>query len=463
MYIKHRFVLPFTVLILAWPCATAQVRADVASITDLSSAAGAAWEFKPEGGDWKTIQVPAGGWRAQGYTCDAGTYRTTLTVPAYPKGDHVLLTFDAINFGAKIFAGMDEASLRPVAEHIDGWVPVHADLTSVAVPGEKLLVQVEVAGRKKLMANGKFIVPEGASWYPGLAEGILRGVHLEILRAVGVQNVFVQTALGPDVLNAWVTLVNYTDVPAAVALSPTVESANGAHFDYPKIAEVTYDVPAQSARTVTLGEVPWTAGASSYWWPNVPYRPGFQSQLHRLVLAVKVDGREVQRYTQRFGFRQFRAVGNHYELNGVRCNLRGDNQQEANFGTDAYGTKKGFGPPTAGNPGWPQAVDNLLRLNFNVMRIHQIPATPYMLDVCDEKGLMLVDETPLRGSEGREDFEAGKTNMLNMVRELAYRDRNHPAVVIWSAANEWKEPVREASAAIRTVDPYAGDHRRRRR
>jgi beta-galactosidase/beta-glucuronidase len=129
---------------------------------------------------------------------------------------------------------------------------------------------------------------------------------------------------------------------------------------------------------------------------------------------VTVDGKPVQHFRQRFGFRQFQVVSNYYELNGVHCNLRGDNQQEANFGTDAYGTKKGFGPPTAGNPGWPQAVDNLQRLNFNVMRIHQIPATPYMLDVCDEMGLMLVEESPLRGSEGGEDYADGKTNMLNM-------------------------------------------------
>ena len=457
MLIKHRSVLPLAMLILALLGASTQADvsggAGAASVVDLSSAAGQRWEFKPESGDWKAIEVPAGGWRTQGYNCDEGTYRTTLTLPAYPGGDRVRLAFDAINFGAKILAGKDEASLQPVAEHTDGWVPVNADLTSIAAPGQKLLVQVEVLGRKKLTAaNGKFLVPEGASWFPGLAEGILRGVHLEILPAVRVEDVFVRTTLGPDVLNAQVTLTNDTDAPATVSLASAVESANGARFEYPKIAEATYTLPAKTTRAVDLGDIPWTAGASSYWWPNVPYRPGFQAQLHRLVLAVKVNGREVQRYAQRFGFRQFLAVGNHYELNGVRCNLRGDNQQEANFGTDAYGVKKGFGPPSAGNPGWPQAVDNLLKLNFNVMRIHQIPATPYMLDVCDEKGLMLVDETPLRGSEGREDFEAGKTNMLNMVRELVLRDRNHPAVVIWSAANEWKEPIRETSAVIRTVD-----------
>ena len=136
-------------------------------------------------------------------------------------------------------------------------------------------MQVEVAGRKKLTAaNGKFIVPEGASWYPGLAEGILRGVHLEILPAVRVEDVFVRTTVGPDVLNAQVTLANDTDAPAVVSLAPAVESANGANFEYPKIAEVTCDLPAKTIRTVDLKDVPWAAGTASYWWPNVPYRPG---------------------------------------------------------------------------------------------------------------------------------------------------------------------------------------------
>ena len=77
--------------------------------------------------------------------------------------------------------------------------------------------------------------------------------------------------------------------------------------------------------------------------------------------------------TQRFGFREFTWKGNRYYLNGVTCNLRGDNQQEANFGTDAYGTHPGFGEPTRKCAGWPGAVDNLLRMNFNVLRIHQVP------------------------------------------------------------------------------------------
>lgn len=419
---------------------------------DLSTAAGCEWEFKPEGGDWKTILVPAGGWRAQGYHCDAGTYRAWISIPENVQGRRVRLNFDAINFGTDIFAGTDEASLVRIAHHVDGWLPVTADLTPFAKSGGKVLVQVEVAGRRKFMAHGKYTVPEGATWFPGLAEGIIRGVHLELLPPVRIESVFVLTRLAPDILSAEVLLVNDTDDAVPVTLSSKIQSGGPAGFNYPAIPDLTMTLPARASRVVELPQVPWKLGEKSYWWPNVPYRADYRAQLHDLHFGLLAAGKTVS-FSQRFGFRHFQAVGAHYELNGVHCNLRGDNQQEANFGTDAYGTKKGFGPPTPDNPGWPQAVDNWQRLNFNVMRIHQIPATPYMLDVCDEKGLMIVAESPLRGSEGGENYASGKDNMLNMDRELVLRDRNHPAIVIWSAANEWKDPVRDAMAVIREVDP----------
>jgi hypothetical protein len=420
---------------------------------DQSSASGAAWEFKPEGGEWKPILVPAGGWRAQGYTCDAGTYRTWITVPKNVDGRRVRLAFEAINFGADIFAGKDVAGLVEIAHHVDGWLPVTADLTAFAVPGGKILVQVEVTGRNRFRTNGKYTVPEGATWYPGLEEGIIRGVRLEMVPPVRVEDAFIRTRVAPDTWAAELTLQNDSDESAAVTLISKIAPAGRTKFDYPAIPDSAVTLPAHTGQRVELGEIRWPTGEKSYWWPNVPYRSGYRAQLHRLDVAVEVGGKTVQRFSRRFGFRQFQAVGNHYELNGVRCNLRGDNQQEANFGTDAYGVKKGFGPPRPDNPGWPQTVDNLQRLNFNVLRIHQIPATPYMLDVCDEAGLMLVEESPLRGSEGGEDYASGRTNMLNMDRELVLRDRNHPSVIIWSAANEWSDPIRDASEVIRSMDP----------
>src|SRR3712207_1281703 len=73
---------------------------------------------------------------------------------------------------------------------------------------------------------------------------------------------------------------------------------------------------------------------------------------------------------------------------------------------------------------------------MNTVRIHQIPPSPYMLDVADELGLMIIGETAIRGSQQRQDLVAGRENMLAHARALVERDRNHASVIRWSQANE---------------------------
>ncbi len=427
---------------------------------DLSSAAGVQWTFTPENGAAQPIQVPAAGWKAQGVKAEAGTYRATVPIPASAAGQQVTVHFEAVNFGAEVFAGPDEEHLQKVASHVNGWMPFDADVTAIATPGQNLLLKIEVKGREKFKVNGKYIVPEAATWYAGLAEGILRGIRLEITPRVHIENVFVQTKRVPDTIRTFVTVANDSDKAVEVRLlqsaywaSPNKDPA--APRSSAAIPDLSVKLAPGEHQVLDSGLIPWGGGPQSYWWPNVPYRAGYRTQVQELSLRLE-SGPRVHTVQQKFGFREFKVVGNHYELNGVRCNLRGDNQQEANFGPDAYGIKPGFGPPIAGNPGWPQAVDNLLRLNFNVMRIHQVPATPYMLDICDQKGLMIVDETPLRRSEQGEDWDAGREHATNMVRELARRDRNHPSVVIFSAMNEpfgvKVEMVRELIEAMRKED-----------
>jgi hypothetical protein len=407
---------------------------------DLSSAAGISWRFQPDDGEWHAIQVPAGGWRAQGFTCDAGRYHAEIPIPADATGQVVRVAFDAVNFGAEVFVGSDEAHLTHVASHLNGWMPFTADLTPYVTPGKTIVLHVNVTGRNVYRRDGKYLIPQGATWFAGLAEGILRGITLQILPPIYIDDIFVRTNVAEDSLQSEVTLVNTTSDTTAVQLRGQLTSWNGSVYTYPHLPDVTVTLAPGERRVVALGRIAWGLGPASYWWPNVPYQCGYQSQLHQLSVTAVTDRYSADTATQRFGFRQFEAQGCHYYLNGVRCNLRGDNQQEANFGTDAYGIFPGFGPPTADNPGWPQAVDNLLRVNFNVMRIHQIPATPYMLDVCDELGLMIVDESPVRGSECQEDFVAGRHNMIAADRALVRRDRQHPSIVLWSAGNEtWGE------------------------
>src|SRR5205807_8057566 len=103
----------------------------------------------------------------------------------------------------------------------------------------------------------------------------------------------------------------YVDPPAnppaharPVTRGGRLSSRNRSGWRYPAIPDLRVDVPAHATRTVTLGPLPWRAGPSSYWWPNVPYRHGYRAQLHDLALTL--DGRPAARY--RFGFREFRQV-----------------------------------------------------------------------------------------------------------------------------------------------------------
>ena len=59
-----------------------------------------------------------------------------------------------------------------------------------------------------------------------------------------------------------------------------------------------------------------------------------------------------------------------------------------------------------------------------------------MLDVADERGLMIQDETAIRGSNNRENFLTGRDNMLTHLADLVKRDRNHASVLRWSQSNE---------------------------
>ena len=117
-------------------------------IIDLGSDAGLQWQFQPEGAaDWASIKVPYGGYRTQGFKCDAGTYRVELAIPASAAGNAVQLSFEAINFGCRIHIGESEASLKPILTHIAPWVPVTVDLTPHVQAGKTYVLVVKAMGR----------------------------------------------------------------------------------------------------------------------------------------------------------------------------------------------------------------------------------------------------------------------------------------------------------------------------
>ncbi|GAA4258821.1 RICIN domain-containing protein [Dactylosporangium darangshiense] len=399
------------------------------------------WSFTPQGRAATSIAVPGGGWYKQGFTdVTRAVYSRTVTVPDSGQPQSAWIEFGAVNHEATL-----SVDGRVVATQTTAFTPSKFDITAFAAPGTTHTISVDVKGRGALKnaANGKYLVPTAAEWSEAVPQGIFRSAFLRVYPAVYVSDTFIRTSVANQTLTYDVSVTNTSASARTVTLTGSLSSDNGASFAYPGLPSRTVSVPARTTTKVTVGPVAWNLGTTSYWWPNVPYRSGYRAQLHRLAVHAATDDGRASDALYRFGFRESTQNGEYYYLNGVRVNYRGDNLQGADYDRinnggagDAYDTLPGFLPPSPGNGGWPQAVDNYQRLNYNVVRVHQEPASPYMLDVADEMGLMLVDETAIRGSNGLEDFQAGHDNMVGHARALVLRDRNHPAVTRWSQSNE---------------------------
>ena len=84
------------------------------------------------------------------------------------------------------------------------------------------------------------------------------------------------------------------------------------------------------------------------------------------------------------------------------------------------------------------------RHNINAVRTSHYPPDPRFLDLCDEYGLLVIDECDLEthgfAFAGWRDNPSGdprwRPACLDRVERTVERDKNHPSVIMWSLGNE---------------------------
>jgi len=396
------------------------------------------WTFTPENGITTDIQVPGGGWLKQDFDCEAGTYETIIAIPDSGRPQAVRLELGAVNHIAEYsLCGLDEDVFVKIHEEVTAFTPQVVDLTPHVLPGKTYRLRIFV----RAYQDGHPVAPHWAEWNECIARGIFRDAFIRVYPDVFISDAFVKSSVKDNSLMCEVCVTNASNRDRFVMISGKLKSSGDSSFSYPEIRDMKILVKAGDISTVPVGPLAWQAGRDSYWWPNVPYREGYRTVLHGVEFTLS-DASPVHSTETRFGFRELRQEGPYFELNGERVNFRGDNLQVANYDRidfggkgDAIDTLPGFLSPSTSNPGWPKAVDNFLRLNYNVQREHMGPWSPYMLDVCDEMGLMLIGESACRWNGF--DMEDGRGyHEVKCLRDIVKRDRNHPSIVRWSSKNE---------------------------
>ncbi|MBB5936627.1 glycoside hydrolase family 2 TIM barrel-domain containing protein [Streptomyces zagrosensis] len=169
-----------------------------------------------------------------------------------------------------------------------------------------------------------------------------------------------------------------------------------------------------------------------------------------------------ERVPLRIGFRTVAVEDGLLKVNGRRVLFRGVNRHE-------------FHPETGRTVDRETMRRDLLlmkRHNINAVRTSHYPPHPAFLDLCDEIGLWVIDECDLETHgfhavgwrRNPVDDDRWTPALLDRAARTIERDKNHPAVIMWSLGNECGTGagLSAMAAAIRERDPdrplhYEGD------
>jgi beta-galactosidase len=139
-------------------------------------------------------------------------------------------------------------------------------------------------------------------------------------------------------------------------------------------------------------------------------------------------GKTIEAVTGKIGFKETEIRNQVFYLNGVPVKLNGINSHMQH--------------PVLGHTMNEETIRKdmklLKRFNINCVRTSHYPPVNRYLELADEYGIYIVDET---GDESHAtEYLSGNKDWEGMYRERArkmvLRDRNHPCILFWSAGNE---------------------------
>jgi beta-galactosidase len=309
-----------------------------------------------------------------------GWYRRTFEIPKQDEGRRVSVVFDGVYRDCQVWLNG-----YYVGRHLSGYTGFRFDLTDI----------LNYGGKNTLVLRADATMHEGW-WYEGA--GIYRHVWLEKTAP---------TCVAPNGLRVRSHLEGtraVVDVDVALKGPAAGTTLQASLLD--AMGQVIATRRQDKGTSFSL-----TIPKPRRWSLEDPY-------LYRAVVEVKRDGALLDRTESTFGVRTcvFDADKG-FLLNGVRVPVQGVCCHQDHAGV-------GVAVPDALLE-W--RLRELKKWGVNAYRCsHHAPA-PELLEICDRIGLLVLDENRLLGSSDE---------VLEQLRFLVERDRNHPSVIAWSLANE---------------------------
>ena len=324
----------------------------------------------------------------------------------------------------------------------DSFTPSDFDLTPYVKEGEnKLAVQVFKWTSSSWCEDQDFY----------RFSGIFRSVYLYTMPKVHVYDLKVQPVVDEAVLNAdlLVTMQMRGEGKARLTLTGS--------RNYSVLEEKEEQIIFSEELPVSEGEVHFEKEVKKpdLWSAEIP-------NLYTLTIeCFDQNGERSELVSQRIGFRRFEMKDGIMTLNGKRIVFKGVNRHEFSSKTGRAVTRE-------------EVLKDIVTMkqnNINAIRTCHYPDASIIYDLCDEYGLYMIAENNLEshgswdaamhGSVPKDTIVPGdnmdwEPMMLDCVNSCYQRDKNHPAVLIWSVGNEsyGGKVIFDMSEKFRALDPY---------
>ena len=298
----------------------------------------------------------------------------------------------------------------------DSWSPAQFNITKYLKEGDNT-IRLQVFR----WSDGSYLEDQDG-WR---MSGIFRDVYLISKPEIHIRDYFVTTPLKGN---------NNTDFNLKIDL---LNSGNATQKKY----KLGYLLTDKEGKEIGCSEEKIAKKELSQEWDieinkaitNVKLWSNEKPNLYNLHIYLKKKNKIVDEFYTHIGFREIK-ISDKKELllNGKPIILKGVNAVEHDPIFGKYIPRNTI----------EKKVKLLKQNNINTVRTSHYPAEPYFYKLCDEYGILVIDEANVEshGMKYSEHSLAKKENWqkshVERIEAMVQRDKNHPSVIMWSFGNE---------------------------
>lgn len=345
-------------------------------------------------------------------------YRCKFTIADAMLSDQTLLYFDGVYMEATVYLNG-----RLVGRNYHGYNPFWLDISNVLVEGENVLA-VFVRDRQP-----------SSRWYSG--SGIYRPVYLLTMEGAGkwVTDVAVTS---PDLENQHTGSVA-THIAFTIHNTDTATSGTAKVTIYKDGMQIV-----QSSKDVTIGEGETACSTDLSVTAPALWDVG-QPNLYEAEITITGSFGSYTAPRVVYGYRWTKwDVDTGFWLNGKNIKLKGVCMHHD---LGCIGTE-------ANQSAMERQIDSMVQMGANAIRLTHNPGSTMFLDLCMRKGVLVIEELFDHWTVAKSKYDFARfytDHYKEVVRDTLLRDRNDPAIIMWSLGNEINSTAKYTAEQVRPI------------